>query len=505
MSTPNWIHELDQLIRRGQSALARKELEARLKDRRKNPISRADYPAVAALCRRCGIHHQALRLLHPLIRPQARNPVKATDAEKLEYGASLVQIGAEREGLELLDKLDWRQNPQALLFGAFGRFTRWEYADALPLLRKYVKHPQVQDYPLLIGKVNLLAALVAEQQYEEAQPLFESTSKDLKVHGHQLLYGNLLSVWAQKFIYSDEWKDARECLEEAFALSQTVTSIDAIYVRKWLAVLELRKNGVSKKALTALDKVRSEAMTRKNWETVRDCDFHEATLAKKPALLEHLYFGSPYKAYRERVESEGGQDFRSIPNYLWRLPSEGLKPALVIDSLNGQCDATGAKLKAGQVPQRLFALLASDFYRDHRLDALHGRLFPDRFYNPISSPNVVHQAIHRLKDWFEENNLPVTIAESGGNYRLRALSNCAVKVHPLETRSQAPADLRLSDYLPQLRTRFTGSEGFSRREAAETLGIPERTASRYLRHALDTGAVQKVGSGPRTRFRFPVT
>lgn len=497
-SFKSWLAELDQEIRGGRSLVARKRIEDRLAaDRKTGAIPREHLADLAALCRRSGAQPLAIRILHPVIRPKARNPVQPTDQERLEYGASLVQIGAVREGQTILDRLDWRKVPQALLFAAFARFSRWEYAESLPLLERFVKHPSVTDYQLSIGEVNYLAALVADRRFDAAEKVFTRAAGELKRAGHLLLYGNMLGIWAQRCVALGEWAEADRFLDEAVSVQEKVGSVDALYARKWRAVIRLKRRGDAKEGASALDEVRLEAARVRNWETVRDCDFHLAVATRDEKLLERLYFGTPYPAYRRRIERESGVSFGERDSFVRVL--KGQRP-VVVDTLSA--------FKAGQVSQRLLALLASDSYKPFRLDALHGELFPDRYYNPATSPVVVHQAVSRLRRRLDREGVPLTVAEHRSEYSLTATGPCALRIRipaiatalVQEMRADAPVALRLEDYLAKLGKRFGPAREFSRADAAAELGISDRSASRYLAAARDLGLLEQRGATLQARF-----
>jgi hypothetical protein len=498
----------DLEIRQGRSGQVRKEIEALIRERRKKPIVRDDLAQVAAIARRCGAFELSIRLLHPIIRPAARKMIRATDMERLEYGAALVQIGADREGRELLSQLDGALVPQALLFSAFAHFQRWEYAESLPLLERYIQHPKIQDYTLLIGKVNYLSALVAVKKYDQAQAMFEDVARRLKEAGNHLLYANLLGIWVQKYIDEKDWARGEECIDSSIALQNVIGDLPVLYARKWRAVLQLTRNTGSKSALESLLQVQKEARALKNWETVRDCDFHRGRLLNDEKLLEFVYFGTPHASFRNRIDQMLGSRFQDQKTYLWRI-QQG-ESASRFDLSQGRWEDSRKKgsLKSGQVSHRLLQLLGSDFYRSFKLDSMHGEIFPDRFYSPLASPIVMHQSIRRLRVWLQTNKVPLAIVEDAHRYSLQALAPLQLRVHlPSEPETRAlqfGLDLRVSKRLGEYFFRFHGepkSKGpFTRSDFAQSLGLSERSAGRYLEQALRAQLIDQVGRGPMSKY-----
>ncbi|MCM2279535.1 MAG: hypothetical protein NDJ89_15775 [Oligoflexia bacterium] len=496
------------------------------------PGERPFLAELAALCRRSGIPATAVRLLNPIVRPKPRVLTHPTGAEKAEYAAALAQLGADREARALLDGLDPRETPQALLYGAFARFPRWDYAASIPLLEAYLAQPAIGPYQRRIGEVNLLAALAAvdepgEEGLRRAEALAERLLRETREEGNLLLQGNTLGLLAQLRIAQGNFGAAREALDAAERNLREAGTLDALYIRKWKAIAALGEGSLRAPALEELKAVSAEAASRANWETVRDCDYHRAVAVGDWEALIRLYFGTPYSGYRARIARACAALRAPLPeSYVWMpLARPGKKAGrIVIDTLTGEVQLgkfpAGAALKTGQVPHRLLAALAKDFYKPQTLPALHAELFPDRYFNPVSSRDVVHQAMKRLRAWLVEVSAPVAVVESRGSFSLefhgpvgirvhRALGDGARREDHLQSRDQeqsaaASASARLSAVLERFKNGLGPASGqaFSRAEAARVLGISERSANLLLAEALALGLVRREGRGPSTRYRF---
>ncbi|MCM2323226.1 MAG: hypothetical protein NDJ90_08180 [Oligoflexia bacterium] len=555
-----WIGELDSLIRQGKSRLARRRLEDWVRARSgSDSVDRPFLAELAALCRRSGIPGAAVRLLNPVVRPKPRVLTLPTGAEKAEYAAALAQLGADREARALLEGLDPRETPEALLYGAFARFPRWEYAAAIPLLEAYLAHSAIAPYQRRIGEVNLLAALAAvdkpgEEGFRKAEALAEKLLRETCEEENLLLHGNTLGLLAQLRIAQRNFGAAREALDEAEQKLREAGTLDALYIRKWKAIAALGDASVRAPALEELNAVRAEAATRANWETVRDCDFHRAAALGDVGALTHLYFGTPFASYRARISRLCTALGARLPeSYLWaphpRRRNERAWGA--IDARTGEFlfrpgdggrgrraeiaaaeTATGgaprgraeaphrpaAALKTGQVPHRLLAALAMDFYKPQILPALHAELFPDRYFNPVSSRDVVHQAMKRLRAWLAEVSAPVAVVENRGSFSLEFHGPVGIRVHrAVGDRAQrgaqeqgeaanvaaALASTRLSALIERLKggLGLASRQVFSRADVARALGISERAANVLLAEALGAGIVRREGRGPSTRYR----
>ncbi|NUM87917.1 MAG: hypothetical protein HUU37_01820 [Bdellovibrionales bacterium] len=242
-----------------------------------------------------------------------------------------------------------------------------------------------------------------------------------------------------------------------------------------------------KRARRELREVRALAVARENWETVRDCDFHLARSRKDFSGLTRVYFGTPHAAYRARVLAELGA--RRLPeSFLWSPEGRGRGRRAVIDLLTGS--ALDHRLKPGQVPHRLLCALAADFYKPQTLPAIHASLFPDRHFNPVSSRDVVHQAMKRLRAWLDVNGLPLFVLENAGRFQLASQGGVALRV-----RSSS------GDRLSGLLGRLPRAALFSRAEAARALGVSDRSANLFLHDAVAGGRLIRTGAGPGTRYR----
>ncbi len=466
----HWISALDQKIRTGQVRQARRELELRLQE----PVERPFLSEVAALCRRTGLAERSVKLLAPWVRPNVRTVVQATDAEKGEYAAALIQIGADLEGTRLLESVNPQHFPRALFFRALALFSRWDYLPAIPLLERYVSIPTLTPYDRLIGEVNLTAAQVACDQNAPRLPELIARTHEQGLH---LLHTNLLEIQAQSLITQGRTEEAADALNRASSFLREIGQTDALFLKKWKAVLERDER--------ALLRVRKEAEIARHWETVRDCDFH---LGRK---LEHLYFGTPFEAFRERIQTH----HRFVPpeHLDWTLGKRGASRTPLIDPQH--CPG----LKPGQILQRLLLALARDFYRPMRLPALHSALFPDRHYNPTSSPTVIHQAIRRFRAWAEEQEIAIRIREHAGTYRLEGEVTLRLTRQPASTNG---ATARLGSFLETLRAQSSAPEQFTHIDAMKWSGLSSRSTHRLLQVALTSGLLARTGAGKGTRYRL---
>ena len=490
MKRPSDLEEISRLIREGEGGQAGKWLLALPWKR----IPRKDLASAAQLAWRSGLPILGLKILHPIVRPEHRLPRAASAEEKAEYAVCLIKAGATEEGLLLLRDPDTAALPRRLLYEAFGLIGRWDWGAAIPLLSAYVRRPGLEPYQRLVGKVNLANALLGERQYLKAEILLRELLHEASVKRLGFAQGKVLELAAQNFIFQKKWDQARKLLDRAEDLLRQTQSVDSFFTAKWKVILEFQKNPTGT-SLRKLSEVREQARARGLWEIARDCDRFQAIQLKDGALLSHLYFGTPYESFRQRLALDASPGWKPGQEYVWKLENGG-RPWL--DLRSGRVEPAGKPLKAGQVLHRCLLALSTDFYRPFRIASLFSHLYPGEHFNPITSPARAHSVFRRLRFWLKSSRMPLAILEENGGYRIGALRPCALKVS-LETSGGGRAVLVLRDL-----ERHWGESPFNVQAAVEKLGIPYRTLFRLLRELVEGGSLERRGAGYRTSYRVVV-
>lgn len=470
--------DCERLIRSGAITEARARLALVSAKRVPRPLR----ARLANLCRRVDLLTNGLQLLSPVVQSKrGKWGREATAHELSEYAVLLQKSGAVREALSILSQIDKRLVPEAFLYQAYCHFNRWEYEDAVPLLRHYCA---IEDRPYqrAIGEVNLASALVAVRE-ESALEQVNLCLETATASGMHRLRANCLELRAQLHLQRDDTARARLDLEEAAQLAAGNVALDQLLIRKWRAVFEAREmNDVG-----PLVRFRELAVERAQWESVRETDRLLLRLQFSTARFDHLRFGSPFIRYQQTLETEFPQAERKA--YLLYGESKAL-----LDLSHDQILGTG--LKAPRNSFALLATLASDFYKPFSLSGLFSELFADEHYDPWSSPQRVRQTIYRTRGWLEESGLKLSIDEQDGRYRLVLGSGAGVL---LSLFAEAPTES--SSRLLQLRQRF-GTKAFSPADARAALDLSASTIKTLIQRATGKGEVERLRSGRATLYRF---
>lgn len=483
------LDTIEDLVRRSQIKLARVELGKMLKDR----VPRVDYPAVSALLVRCGQPFRAIKLLHPIVHPKGKRNFSGSAQEKAEYAAALTFIGANEEAKQLLKTIKATQYPRALLYDAFSKFSEWNYEEAIPNLRTYCSIPDLPLFDRTRGRVNLAAALVhGKNDASEANALLTDLQEIAEREQYHLLRAAIFELLAQNAFVCEKWAEAWSWLNEAEKLLGSTSSREALFVQKWKAIIRLAKPSSRQSAVKELQPVRVLATAMAHWETLRDCDRMQAVYCKDKTLLTHVYFGTPFEKFRAELLAQRVFPYSASEFYEWVL-MKGPKMKS-FDLMTSQIDAKPASHKLGGQLQRLFQLLASDFYRPWGIPSLFNGLFPGEWFNPVTSPPRTHRLIQRLRHWFEQVGLGLDIKATDGGYRLCAITPVSIRL-PKEP-------MRENRLLHLLRQSFQ-TQSFTIVEAQAELDSSLRTAQRLLGESVKKGLLKRRGKGNSTVYVFP--
>lgn len=490
------ITGLDQSLRQGRHGSVRQEL-SRTNARE---VPRPWLESLANVARRAGAFSLALRLLNPVCRPVQGIRRDASAGELAEYGMALVKNGSFDEALGILGEIDPRLEPRTYLYQAFARFPRWEYGEALPLLDQFLERVDAAAYEHRIAQVNRLAALIfvgsLDAASASAEELLERTVRD----GQRLLQANVLELSAQVAIQSEDFARAREWLEKARALLSDSPVGDRLFVDKWQAVIRLTETAGLDRA--PLEEVRRSALRLGHWETLRDCDFHEARHRARPDLFARLFHGTPHEAYRRRlldVLSSYG-----APRDLYSRGSGAMSERTLemgeqtLDIEAATWKGGNALFRPGGVEHRLLLQLNRDYYRPERIGSLFAAVYPGEYFNPVTSPLRVHQAMRRLRRSLRAAEIPLRIREEAHQYFLVPASGCAIgsRLSREEPRHRE-LELRFRPIAV-----FLGEAPVAARELSRLSGLSISTVTRLLNDAREAGWVVAEGRGPARRYRL---
>lgn len=465
-----FLEEADAALKSGRSI----EVIQALSRLHKPSIPRKYRAPLGRLCRRVGDINNGLKILSPVA-----HPAKAPDPspiESAEYAALLNLSGSTSEALKTLQNSQLKDLPETYLFQAFCQVRVWNYYEAIPLLKKYIECP-IGDYERLIGQVNLAAALVFKGEFGEALSLLEDLIKTCQSSSYFRLAGNCLEMKSQIFISQGRYSDAETTLQSANTYLGGDATTDHFLIRKWKAILQaLRGEGLE--GLEALQALRAEARSVGNWETVRDCDLHELKVQFNSEKFAYLYFGTPFEPYREK-----------ILKYLGKIPPED---TYILGDSKNMIDPK----EESTTSRRLLLALSRDFYRPESLGSLFSTLFPGEHFDIFSSPNRLHQLLHRARKSWEGRGIEVRVHRE--TFRLELAPHLGLRIQ-LDSKPYQHGD----DSIAKLRKTFPQG-GFSRSQATKILGCSSATFKRLMTRAILKGEAERYGHGAATTYDWAI-
>jgi tetratricopeptide (TPR) repeat protein len=483
----NLIRECESDLRAGRTQSVAK----RLSKLNTVKVPREYRLALANLCRRSGLVSTGLKLLSRIIHPLRSAQIDPPKAEELaEYGVLLHRNGATNEALQTLERVDSARVPESLLYRAFCHFNHWDPDLAIPCLRDYLKSP-LEPYARFIGEVNLAAAFVSAGRWQEALDLLERNIATARTNSYVRLQANCHELRGQVFLNLHDLARAKTELEAASGLLSSNTSMDLLFVKKWLAHIQ----ALESRSLTPLLEFKKEALARQDWESLREADRFGLKVEFSEPRFEHLIFGSPFARYRETVFQELDRRLES-DFYVLGEPSG---PCLDLNSC--RLVGSGAEiLNPGKKTHQLLEALLRDFYRPMRVGGLFAELFPGEHFDIFSSPDRIHQILRRSRILLKEKGIPVKIVENGTNYSLRVESGFSFLV-PLQ---RMPVDGH-HVHLAKLAEFYQPDREFSAKEAREKLKMPKSSFQVLSAWAVANGKLEMRGPKNMVRYRIPRT
>ena len=451
------------------------ELEAKIRSNRVgevheaiNALGFADIPRVHAakmanLALRSGALFWAIRLLNPIVRSNSAG-VKASAEELAEYGFALNRIGAQAEAERVLTEIANQPLPRVQVYLAAIRANAWDYEGAKTCFERYLLFTELTPYERRIGKLNLANALIGTgESYDEAARLLAELREELAKEENKLLLGNSIELSAQLAVKRGEHEECAKWIEEGRRIFPGVDSIFSLFFLKWQNISKMKRGLGDSHQLMA--EVRSEAERLQHHETIREADFYLALETKDENLFNKVYFGTPWPNYRERLlkmKPEGVM----LWSHFDHSPSGKSSTMLQVNALGATAGET--KTKSGQLLHRMLVALTSDLYRPLWVAAAFTQLFPDEYYQPESGPKRVHQAVFRLRKWFDEAGLPLDLEDKNGRYSLIWRDACTLRLERGDGRVATSADEAL--YL-KIVDKFAGAPDFGSQEIAKLLEV----------------------------------
>lgn len=448
------------------------------------------------ICRRAGLPLISLKCLRPWIFLDSLVRHDAADAAKVMYAAALFNIGANKEASSFFHGISEEQFPEILLHESFGLFREWSYKKSIPLLRRYIQHPSLTDYQRLVGKVNLIAALIFVG--ESTDKLMKASIQQALKMNASLLYSNLLELQAQESIVKGQTEMAMQALQKASQFLNNGSSAYALHLQKWTWFLRAQSGQESLQNLARERReIQKKAVQLNHRETLRDMDLYWGHFAQDDSYLQKVWYGSPYTHYRDRIHKLTGKDLSGLQghSYIWTPDSEDLQDLKVRMDLPLDLQAQDSVLSDQGL--KILRLLSQDFYRPVRIGELFSQLYPDEHFDPHHSVDRLKKSLHRTRLVLHELKLDLHLQWRKSEIQLTGTSSLKIETPPLESRKmvcQIPSSEKWA-------LQFEGKI-FSRQELHQASGYSESTLQRKVQNWLEEEWLIELQDKHQTRKKY---
>lgn len=473
------LDRIDLLIREGRMGDAHRNFD-RIPMKALNRLVLSRY---ANLARRLMKPQLAVRALHPIIRGDYAMSEAPTDVEKAEYGVALLRLGAIPEALELLNEVSPDKVPMVYLYRAFCHFNRWNYQAGLQSLEFDLSKLPVDEYQKQTIRVNRAAAKLWLADLDGLEAELQDLQEVLGRNNQRRLQSNVFEMLAQNYIQTENWKKAHSALQKSHSLIDSGHQMDTLFIRKWQTISQVLQSRDS----SLLEPLREEALLAGHWETVRDIDRYHLQIQPDQKRFEFLYFGTPHHSFRHRLEHQWRGQF-DIPEYTEINVSANSK---------GVWNPFEPESDWGSLSHRLCLVLLQDLYQPRRVGEIFSMLFQDEYFNPESSVNRVHQAMHRLRSFLKENKISAEVESVNGLYRMKLDPQVAVGLYRRFPVARDPFyRWRLNHFAaPEVR-----DQGMTRDQVENLLSISTSKAKEWIRKGKAEGWIEIFGAGTNTRY-----
>ncbi|MCM2280827.1 MAG: hypothetical protein NDI61_03160 [Bdellovibrionaceae bacterium] len=466
---------------------------------------RSDFAQIA---RRINQPLLSLRFLNSIVRSPFVLDEPPNGKEKVIYATTLTALGSLGEADEILSEVNHDEEPDVNLYRAFICFRRWDYARAIPLLRTYLRSPGLSEYSVVVGQVNLIAALVADARVADARAQIRPVLEKTRRQEMWLLHGNTLELLAQVEMLSGNWVSSLKHLEDAEKILKSTNAMYYFFVLKWQAIVRCLQHPNSVTELARLREVRRQAIFRQYWEGVRDLDLYAASTRRSESALMDVVRGTPFLSFRARAERVWGGPLpgrEAGPYALLDIGGSASGGESVFDPSSTSTSVLLDHRDLNSKPARdldmnplllkAFDVLIRDRYRPVPLGALFYELFPDEYFDPFYGPKKISNLVARLRRKLEEWRWPLDLQVRRNELSIRP------RAAGVQVMRHARPLARSTDFWSMAKSEFIG-RSFTVAQLAHCAKRSRSYALRLVREALRRGEIIASGHGPARVYRF---
>lgn len=486
------VDEFDQQIKNGNSNgvyLVCKKINS-------TEIPRSLVIDYAEVARRIGKPHLIIRWLRPIIRSEKILNLNPTYKEQSAYAQGLIRIGAFNEAESLIAQIlklpECKSDPQIHFTQASLNINQWRYKSAIPHLKKHLSTPSVNSYSKIVSQLNLCSSLVGLGKHNTAWKEILKLEKKLKNTQYNLIKGNLAEIKSQVLFFLGQYSEARLSLHLASQLLQRADERSLNYVEKWNLLIDLKQtkdNSTINIILEKLLKLREKSVALGDWESVRDIEFQTALNKNDiPGILK-VYWGSRFESYKKRILSTYLSEYKVQldpgVSFIFKFENINLQDEKKLLPFKNTEIYDLVKLAPTKSLKKLFYFLSVELYKPLQLTEISDYLYPNEYYNPITTPAKIHRLIANAREWLSIQKIPVEISIFKNGVKLKFIKSCNIIIH------KNMNDRKLENQI-EIKEELKNKENFSAHDFAVIYGIADRTARSYLQTLLKKKVIKKL-------------
>jgi len=429
------------------------------------PHLRADF---ASLARRAHLYKEAIKMLQDRIYGGGR----PEDKDLMEYASSIRKLGMVQQCLNLLERVS--EHKEKYLYQGFCHVHNWDYLKAQECFEKFLMQGGLSERESVVARLNVISCYIFNGALDDADRAINAIEPLCKDKYFQF-YLNCQEMRGQISIRNNRLMEASAVLARAHDAAKKETGTTSLFLEKWKLIAELPLPSAHPKD-AQIAAFRKTIRLQGHWETLRDFDYHVAMFQKDSALLNYVYFGTPFESFKKRIaQNHPGQIH---DHYAWTAGSTATQ---TLDPLDCGIEV----VPFGLIQHRLLLVLLSDFYRPWSLQRIFDSLFPSEIYDVDSSPKRIYGLIKKLQDNLKSLALPFDLQSTIHGYRFRPRAGGSILIYPRMNMHSHEEILHAA-----LHERYAVQE-FTPQELSKALSISSHKAYRWTNDLEAAGLVAR--------------
>ncbi len=401
-------------------------------------IERKFITELANLLRRSQLPKVALKILKPYVHPRSRHYLTPTNSEKSEYAASLISMRLTNEALHLLSQItNPFEYPKTLLIESSAYQAKWDYINCYKTLQFMInsKSEIFSEHDIIIAKVNFADCLLHLNNFPAAIKLLEELCHTTMNKSLFFTHGKCLEIMSRIYLYQGQFSKAEIAIKKALTFYHDKNSFEHFLARKQLLIIKWHKDTKANTKIKSkkFHSLCTESINKNYHESLRDLWIEWSKINKRDDVMNFIMTGSPYEGiknffnFQASLKPEDKFTFIILSQFPFELSND--KNRLTNYNIENIYNSSLSQkkiygLKATKSIITLLKSLSNDFFRPKSIyDIINDQKNDHHKAFNISTINLAHQNILRLRRWIKQHQLPISLICKNKSYYLKANRN----------------------------------------------------------------------------------